>query len=317
MSSRPFRLRWAGSLKNHRDRFRSLVVVTLICIAATDRADEPCASRVLFESGKTSEKLPGVTRNGPSVFVSVRVNGKSDDLRFIFDTGAGRTVIDRRVAARLSLQPTTKSSIVGVGAGRVSLDVVKSASLRLGNVRLDGVDLNVADTPESEHVDGIIGYDLLCSSVVTFDSKEPSIVVTAPSAFEYHGSGDVLPLQIRGRWPFVRATLKVPGVDPIIDDFLVDTGSNDDVNHPIIRQSKGQLRETNTGSGGFGKSLPGVIGPNEWFRIGSATIPATASVCCAATEEVSRQLGAGILSRFRITFDYPQRSIILEKYADR
>jgi predicted aspartyl protease len=294
-----------------------LVVVPLFCVVATGRGDETCPAKVSLESGKTSEKLPGVTRKEQSIFVSVRVNEKNDVLQFLFDTGAGRTVIDHKVAARLGLRATGKSSIGGVGAGRVDVDVVKGASIRLGSVRLDGVDLHVTDTPESEHVDGIIGYDLLCSTVVIFDSKEPRIVVTAPSAFQYQGSGDVLPLQIRGRWPFVRGTLKVPGVDPVADDFLVDTGSNDDVNHPIIRQSKGQLRETNTGSGGFGKSLPGVIGPNEWFRIGSTTIRATTSVCCAASEEVSRQLGAGILSRFRITFNYPQHSVIFEKYPDR
>jgi len=317
MSPRAFCLRSANSLERHKDRFFLLVAFALCGIAVPVRGDEFCATRVAFEGGKTSEKLPGVTRSGPGIFVSVRLDGKDDNLRFLFDTGAGRTVIERNVAARLGLRPTAKSSIGGVGAGRVDVDVVKGASLRLGKVRLNGVDLHVADIPESEHVDGIIGYDLLCSTVVIFDSKEPSIVVTTPSTFQYQGSGDVLPLQIRGRWPFVRGTLKVPGVDPVTDDFLVDTGSNDDVNHPIIRQSKGQLRETSTGSGGFGKSLSGVIGPNEWFRIGSTTIPATTSVCCAASEEVSRQLGAGILSRFRITFNYPQGKMILAKYSDR
>jgi hypothetical protein len=109
----------------------------------------------------------------------------------------------------------------------------------------------------------------------------------------------------------------VPGADAVTDDFLIDTGSDDAVNHPVIRQSTGPLRRVNTGSGGFGKSQPGVVGANEWFRIGTTTIPATTSVCCAASEEVSRQLGSGILSRFRITFDYSNRRMILEKYRDR
>ena len=293
------------------------MAVAFFCMTCVGRADEPCSTTIVFSKGVTSEKLTGVSLQGASVFVSVRIVGKTDQLRFLFDTGAGRSVIGRSVATRLGLQPTAKSSIGGVGTGRVAADVVKGASLLLGQLRVDGVDLYVTDIPETEHVDGIIGYDLLCASVVTLDYKEPSIIVTAPSAFQYHGSGDKLPLEIRGRWPYVRGTLKVSGVDPVTDDFLVDTGSDDAVNHPVIRQSKGPLRETNTGNGGFGKSQPGVIGPNEWFRIGSTTIPATVSVCCAASEEVSRQVGSGILSRFRITFDYPGRSIFLEKYSDR
>jgi len=148
---------------------------------------------------------------------------------------------------------------------------------------------------------------------VTLDYKKPSIVVTAPSAYQYHGVGDVLPLSFNGRWPYVRGVLKVPGVDPVTDDFLIDTASEDAVNHPVIRQSKGPLRETNTGAGGVGQSLRGVVGPNEWSRIGSTTIPATKSACCAGNDDVNRQLGSAILSHFRIMFNYPARQIILEK----
>jgi hypothetical protein len=279
------------------------------------RADESCASSVHFATGATSVGLPGITRNEKNhVFVSVRVPGNDKELRFVFDSGAGRAVMDRRVAARLGLKATEKSSLGGVGVGRVDVDVVKNASLQLADVRLDGVDLNlVDDLHEDAGTAGIIGYDLLCTSVVTLDYKKPSVIVTAPSAYQYHGNGDVLPLRFKRRWAYVRGELKVPGINPVTDDFLIDTGSEDAVNHPVIRQSKGLLRETSTGAGGFGQSLRGVVGPNEWFRIGKTTIPTTESACCAGNDDVNRQLGSAILSHFRITFDYPARQIILEK----
>jgi predicted aspartyl protease len=291
-------------------------VAALWCLTSPVCANDSCLSSTHFTNGATSAPLPGVIRNEKRhVFISARIIGHDEELRFVFDTGAGRTIIDRRVAARLGLKATEKSSVGGVGVGRVEVDVVKNASLQFGDVRLDGVDLNlVDDIHESEGTAGIIGYDLLCANVVTLDYKNPGIVVTAPSAYQYHGVGDVLPLSFKGRWPYVRGVLKVPGVDPVTDDFLIDTGSEDAVNHPVIRQSKGPLRETNTGAGGFGQSLRGVVGPNEWFRIGSTTIPATQSACCAGNEDVNRQLGTTILSHFRITFNYPARQIILEKY---
>src|SRR6266542_3005559 len=265
-------------------------VIALFCVTCSMRANESCLSSIHFTNGATSAPLPGVIRNEKShVFISARIIGHDEELRFVFDTGAGRTVIDRRVAARLGLKATEKSSV-------------------------GGVDVNlVDDIHESEGTAGIIGYDLLCANVVTLDDKKPSIVVTAPSAYQYHGVGDVLPLSFNGRWPYVRGVLKVPGVDPVTDDFLIDTGSEDAVNHPVIRQSKGPLRETNTGAGGVGQSLRGVVGPNEWSRIGSTTIPATKSACCAGNDDVNRQLGSAILSHFRIMFNYPARQIILEK----
>src|SRR5947209_12067488 len=221
---------------HQRFSFPLLAVLALCCLTCANRADEPCPATLRFKQGATSARLSGVTRSGASVFVPLHVSGTKDELRFLFDSGAGRTVIDRNVAARLGLKPTAKSSFGGVGTGRVPVDVVKSATLLFDDARLEGDDLYIADTPE--HVAGIIGYDLLCSSVVTLDYQAPSLDINAPSAFHYQGTGDVLPLQFRGRWSYVRGTLKVPGVAAVTDDFLVDTGSDDAVNHPIIRQSK-------------------------------------------------------------------------------
>jgi len=282
---------------------------------AVQAADEPCLAKIFFANGATSARLPGITVEDHHPVVSVRINKNGEDLRFVFDTGAGRTVLNRAVAQRLGLQATAKGSLGGVGTGRVDVDIVKNATIQLGDVRLEGVDLNlVNDVHGDKATVGIIGYDLLCGSVVALDYKQPSITVTAPSVFHYQGNGDVLPLTFKGRWPYVRGTLKVPGLEPVTDDFLIDTGSEDAVNHPIIRQSKGELREAQTGAGGFGQSLAGVIGPNEWFLIGNTTIGPTYSVCCAGNEDVSRQLGGQVLSHFRIIFNYPGRSVVFEKY---
>ena len=278
-------------------------------------ADEPCLAKIFFANDATSARLPGITVEDHYPVVSLRINRNREDLRFVFDTGAGRTVLSRAVAQRLGLQATAKGSLGGVGTGRVDVDIVKNATIQLGDVRLEGVDLNLVNDVHGDNATvGIIGYDLLCSSVVTLDYKQPSITVTAPSVFHYRGNGDVLPLTFKGRWPYVRGTLKVPGLEPVTDDFLIDTGSKDAVNHPIIRQSKGELREAQTGAGGFGQSLAGVIGPNEWFRIGNTTIGPTYSVCCAGNEDVNRQLGGQVLSHFRIIFNYPGRSVVFEKY---
>jgi hypothetical protein len=287
----------------------------ILSMTSARAADEPCPTKVSFASGATSAQLPGVVRSGNQIFLIARINGKSEDLRFVFDTGAGRAVIDRAVATRLGLKPSEKSSFAGVGTGRTAVDVVKNVSLQIGSARLDGVDLNIVDDlHEGEGTAGIIGYALLCSSVVTLDYEAPSITVTEPASFQYHGNGDVLSLSVKGKWPYVRGTLKVPGVDAVTDDFLIDTGSEDAVNHPIIRQSKGPLRETRTGAGGFGNSLKGVIGPNEWFRIGNMTIASTTSVCCPGNDDVNRQLGGELLSHFRLIFNYRAKNVVFEKY---
>lgn len=247
-------------------------------------------------------------RTPDGIVIPAHVNGSVKTFWFIFDTGAGRTVLDRRAATSLGLMPTSRGSISGVGSGRVPVDIVSSQSLAIGDLGLRQVDLRLASIGNAyssgERADGIIGYDLLCASVVRVDFSVPRMTIIDPHAFSPPPEAENLPITVRAGWMFVRGTIKVPGKPPVSDEFLLDSGSEDAVNHPVIRESKGPLRQTRTGAGGFGNSLAGVIGPNEWFELGHTRVPSTLSACCAATPEVSRQMGLGILSHFVITFDY-------------
>ncbi len=278
-----------------------------------------CSTTVLVEGTGPSTGF-AMARTADGLLIPAHVAGHPDTLWLLFDSGAGRTVLDRDAARRLALQPTSKGTISGVGTGATAVDIVTDVTISMPGVRIDHVDLRLASIPgpaqsAEPHTHGIIGYDLLCGSVVTLDYQARRLTVTTPTEFRPPLHGDVLPLTIRGRWSFVRGCIKVPGQAPVDDDFLIDTGSLDFVNHPIIRQSTGALRTTRTGAGGFGESQAGVIGENEWFRLGRTTIAHTQSACCAATPEISRQIGAGILEHFRLTFDYPHRRLILESPA--
>jgi Aspartyl protease len=276
-----------------------------------------CSTDVRVQSPAAASEFAVVT-SASGLLVPGHLAGYPDTLWLILDSGAGRTVLDRGVAARLNLRPTSKGTITGVGKGTSAVDIVPNVTLELPGVTVAHVALRLASMPGSPQIAepliaGIIGYDLLCGSVVTIDYQRRRVAVTAPAAFHAPLEADVLPLAIRRRWSFVHGTIKVPGRPPVDDEFLLDTGSGDFVNHPVIKQSTGALRRTQTGAGGFGEPQAGVIGENEWFRLGRTTIERTQSVCCAASPEVSRQIGAGILEQFRVTFDYPHRRLILEQ----
>src|SRR3954469_8370651 len=154
-----------------------LLIAIFLCAGLSMAADESCTAKISFKNGETEVPLPGASVKNHQIFVSVRINGKNEDLRFIFDTGAGRTVLTRALADRLGLHATEKGSIGGVGTGRVEVDVVKNVSLQLGDLSLEGVDLNlVDDIGQDGEIVGIIGFDLLCASVVTMDYKQPAVI---------------------------------------------------------------------------------------------------------------------------------------------
>ena len=243
------------------------------------------------------------------VFVEARVKGER--LWFVLDSGASRTLLDAAAARRLGIRATESSTIGGAGAGRVPVEIAKDQSLQIGAAALSKVDLRLLDlstlTPAwGRRVDGIVGYDLLCHTAVTIDYVNQMLTIGGPTP-----PGDALPLTFRGGWSFVEGTIKVPGNAPVTDRFLLDTGSQDAVDHPIIEKSTGPLRHTQTGNG-LGAATPGAVGTTEWFRIGRFTIGSTTSSCCG-NPETSRLIGAEVLSRFRVTFDYPGRRLVLTK----
>jgi Aspartyl protease len=81
--------------------------------AVAQAADEPCLAKIFFANDASSTRLPGITVEDHHPVVSLRINENKEDLRFVFDTGAGRTVLNRAVAQRLGLQATAKGSLGG------------------------------------------------------------------------------------------------------------------------------------------------------------------------------------------------------------
>ena len=185
---------------------------------------------------------------------------------------------------------------------------VKNVVITIGDVVIDHIemragDLSTASKMWGHKVDGVIGYDLLCRTAVTIDYDAGRLTLTHPAIFQYAGNGTSLKLNIRHGWSFVEGTIKVAGRPAVIDTFMIDSGSPDAVNHPIIRDSKGPLRKVGTAT---------VLGPNEWFQIGKYTVGSTQSACCSSIDN-NRQIGAEVLSRFHVTFDYPHKRLILER----
>jgi hypothetical protein len=265
------------------------IALATLLVAATLSASEDvrCRSHVVFPATKLSVTVPFQrTHNG--IFVQARLNTRPDPLWFLIDSGAPHTTVNA-AAAR----------------GGIPL---KNSVITIGDVTIDRIELHIADLSHEaktwgRKIDGVIGYDLLCRTAVNVDYETDRLTLTHPAVFQYAGNGASLKLNIRHGWSFVEGTIKVTGLPAVIDTFMLDSGSPDAVNHPIIRDSKGPLRKTSNAS---------VFGPTEWFQIGKYTVGSTQSMCCSSVDN-NRQIGADLLSRFHVTFDYPHKRLILER----
>jgi hypothetical protein len=299
---------------------RTSAALAAIAVASggVDRASaaEPSAVAFAAEDGVATVPFESV---GGLVIVPVTI-GSSAPLRFVLDSGAGRMVIDRAVADHLGLAREGSGYVMGAGAGALRVEYVKDVTLALPGLTSPGHELAALDlAPITKtvggRVDGILGYQVFERAVVEIDYAAGQVTFRAPERFTYRGEGAELSLDIERRWPFVRAEIVLEDGTVIADRFLVDSGSSDSVDHPIVREMSGR-RETETGVG-LGTPTRGHIARARAFRLGRFTVEAPNVACCGATEESSRLVGSGVLSEFRVLFDYPRRRLILERPGPR
>ncbi len=135
-------------------------------------------------------------------------------------------------------------------------------------------------------------------------------MIEDPSPFKYTGPGTTIPIEFKGPLPYIRAKIQVPGSPPIEDLFLVDSGSQDEVDHPLIAKSSVGTQPT---AGGIGLGTPSRarLGRVELLKLGPFEIGGATGVATEAGLG-SKLIGGGVLSRFKVVFDYQRERIILE-----
>jgi hypothetical protein len=149
------------------------------------------------------------------------------------------------------------------------------------------------------------------------DYETRTLTLTLPEAFHPSNASQSLPLELRDKWPFVKGELVFPGTVTVQDSFLVDSGSSDAVDHPIVM--KLQSRVAGTGGIGLGEPIQGATAQATSFRLGRYTLAAPIVSCCGATDATSRLIGNEVLRRFTVTFDYPSLRILItpNSYFDK
>lgn len=285
-----------------------LMTFTVVVSALSALADDHIAKDV-FSVGEEST-FSFDYRNG-MIFIPVRLNG-SKPLAFVLDSGSARTLVDRSLAKSLGLKASGTGSLQGAGAGRVPIEFIEDVNVGLPGLDSAGYEFSTADLqPLKESlgttVDGIIGYELLRRFVVTIDYESKKLTVTHPQAFHASNSAQALPIELRDKWAFVKAAVVFPGSVTVQDSFLVDSGSSDAVDHPIVMKLQSRVRST---SGvGIGTSGEGATARATSLQLGNYTLAEPVASCCGGTDATSRLLGNDVLRFFTVTFDYPSSRI--------
>jgi len=276
----------------------------------------------LAQGRMVGEWLPMELYRERHVFLSGRVNGAVADI--VLDSGAGLTTLDRAFAESAGLRAQGAVEARGTGgvaeAGLVQGVTLQVGDLTIGPLTAAVIDLSAVSKGLGRNVSAILGKELFHAMVVDLDYPNARIRFQDPGGFRYDGSGHRLEL-LAAEGGHKNLRLSMEEGEPVI--IGLDTGQG----NPLTVFAQ-YARER-----GFLNGRP--LSESKGGGVGGATISKAAtlrSVTLAGfelrevpvafsqediqgafdTRSQAGNLGAGILTRFRVLFDYAHGCLWLE-----
>ncbi|MGE5312313.1 MAG: aspartyl protease family protein [Nitrospirota bacterium] len=142
---------------------------------AVKRAEKP--ERETKEEAKEVQTIVRFSTSNGHMVVPVLLNG-AVEARVVFDTGAEMTVLSRKTAESLGLQPGRQRPIrLQTIAAQIQATVATLGSLQCGEMRQTNLPVAVVDFELGRQVDGILGMDFLGSYTIRIESEYSRIVL--------------------------------------------------------------------------------------------------------------------------------------------
>ncbi len=101
----------------------------------------------------------------------------------------------------------------------------------------------------------------------------------------------------------------LPGPVTVQDTFLIDSGSSDAVDYPIVMNL--EVRVPGASGVGLGSQVQGATAQATALRLGRYNVNAPTVSCCGASDATSRLIGNEGLRRFTVTFDFPSSRMFI------
>jgi Aspartyl protease/PDZ domain len=310
----------------------NLVVRTAITVlVATSGFGQAPPPSYQFSSGGAALNIPVELIGNGLVFVKATVNGHAG--WFILDNASQGFTVDRSFAGQIALQSSGSVAARGGGSDSVDAGVVRDVEIGLSGMVLTHrslvvIDLKPLEPSVGHEVDGIIGSRLFDDFVVVVDYEHRLVSVYSPIEYKPSGRETALPVRIDEHgFPYLDATIVLPGVRPVTGNFLLDGGANSYADlykpfsdaHQIPPATMKLLDEPGTSTGGTTQSRDGradriEVGP---YSIKNPPITFAQDVeGLMAAKDYAGLIGTEFLERFTVVFDSPGKRILLTPNRD-
>ena len=315
-------------MSDGRLRYHGARVITSPTHAAFFFAVLWCSSPAVHGAGTDARCIPFDSSNN-QIALQARVNGH-DAVWLTLDTGSQGSVLDERKAAALGLASAGRQQSLGAGGLQEGSTVhgvdVELAGFRLPDQTMDTLSLDALSAAGGRRMDGILGHQVFSRWVVAIDYPRSCLSLLEAADFATGGNG-VVPIEIVEDHPYVTASVALPGGRSITGRFVIDTGSSSSlILSPEAIDGEGfeaAVGKTLHVQGqGVGGSVTMRLARAERFDLGGFSLARPIVVLQpAGAGRVSApgtigNIGGAILRRFKVTFDYAGRRMLLEPGPD-
>jgi hypothetical protein len=285
----------------------------------------PPAPDFVIAGGKTSTTIPFELHNN-HIYMQAKLNGKGP-FELLCDTG-GANIVTPELAKEIGLKYEGVLQARGVGEKSEDVALTKIQTLQVGEATLSDqvfavYPLSTLQNVEGLPMHGLIGYEVFKRFVVKIDYENSRLTLMMPSSFSYSGSGTAVPFKFNGHVPQVEGE-----IDAIPGKFDIDTGSRTSLTILAPFAEKHNLKahygaKVQAVVGwGVGGPARGLVTRANVLKLGNVTVENPLTELSLQTKGaftdpyVAGNVGAGVLKRFNIIFDYNRQQLIFERNAN-
>ncbi|MDQ7947222.1 MAG: aspartyl protease family protein [Pedobacter sp.] len=282
-----------------------------------------------FNDGRTKDVLAfDFIKN--LIVIPVYINNKGP-FNFILDTGVGPMVITNpKLIDSIGLTGLRQVKIAGFGGGdemfanvaRTSVTSIGEASVKDLMIFVLKEDVFNLSSYVGKEIAGLVGHDFFKDFIVKVNYPTQRITFSSPGKNDKI-RGEKIPFELINNKPYISARIQTEALGKIGVKLIVDCGAshalsletyNDKVFQPSAVNIQGNL--------GIGLSGPinGHIGRTPTLGLGNFTFknvltnfPTYNEIAKTNFKERNGNLGADILKRFHVTFDYQHKVMYLQK----
>lgn len=269
------------------------------------------------------------------IVVPIEINGEK--LSFILDSGVTKTILFNITQNdSIGLKNIKKIELQGLGNGEpVHALLSKNNKISIKNLVNNNESIYVIIKDDFDlsgkmgiTINGILGYNLLKNFIVKINYSSKRIDFYNPKYFKYKKCKkcEVFPIEFYRKKPFISAQVQLDTVGDKLTNvkLLVDSGGSDAV--WLFEDSKENIKTPNRFFNDvLGEGLSGAIYGNrsripklklKSFELNEPTVSFLDSISTKNARKFKKRngsIGAGVLNKFIVWFDYTNRKLTLKK----